>query len=379
MKKITLRLKNKKIPIKISKNIIFSKIFIKFLKTLKTNNFVIITDIKIENFFAKKLQNFLKSFNISSFIISVPEGEEHKTRKTKENIEDILFQKKVSKDFCIIAMGGGVICDIASFTASTYMRGLSLILIPTTLLAMVDACIGGKTAINTPFSKNSIGTFYNPKAVFIDTFFLSTLDEKEYKNGFAEILKYGLILDKKLFFKIPKTFKNFKNLNNNEIENLIHKCVLLKKKIVEKDFYEKNKRKILNFGHTIGHVIESENFSDEKFSHGEAIVFGMIFASYLSFRLKFLKEKDFLKIFKIFKNFNFNLKFSKKLNIKNFKERLLLDKKVRNRKIEFVLLKKIGKIKTFKKNKKPFKKSFSKEIDENLLQKALIWMDKTFF
>jgi 3-dehydroquinate synthetase len=182
MKKIILKIKNKKIPIKISKDIIFSKTFIKFLKTLKTNNFVIITDKKIEKLFIKKFKEFLKSFNISTLIISIKEGEKYKTRTTKEQIEDIMLQKKVSKDFCIIAAGGGVICDLASFVASTYMRGISLILIPTTLLAMVDASIGGKTAVNTPFSKNSIGTFYLPKAIFMDTSLLLSLDEREYRT-----------------------------------------------------------------------------------------------------------------------------------------------------------------------------------------------------
>jgi len=192
IKKITLKIKNKKIPIIIGEKILTSNFF---KKILPKKPLIIILDDNIKILY----KEFLKKNFKTSFIISIPSGEKYKTRKTKAYIEDEMFKKKISKDSILLAIGGGVVLDIASFVASTYMRGINHYLIPTTLLSMVDASIGGKTGINTSFGKNLLGSFYQPKKIFIDISFLSTLSKKEYRSGIGEIIKYAILFDKKLF------------------------------------------------------------------------------------------------------------------------------------------------------------------------------------
>lgn len=208
----------------------------------------IITDTKIEKLFGKKLFKGQASF------FSFPAGEKSKTRKTKEKIEDGLIQKGFGSDTVIVGLGGGVVTDLAGFVAATYCRGVKLVLIPTTLLGMVDAAIGGKNGVNTPKAKNRIGTFYFPELIMIDTDFLKTLPEKEMLMGGAEILKYGLIDDPSLFQDLPKLFSS--------IDKTIEKSIAAKKKVVGEDPEEKKGlRRILNFGHTIGHALETiENY-----------------------------------------------------------------------------------------------------------------------
>lgn len=253
-----------------------------------------------------------------------------KTRLAKEELEDELFKHKLARDDLLIAIGGGTLTDLVAFTASTYMRGISLILIPTTLLSMVDAAIGGKTGIDTPYGKNLIGTFYLPDAIFIDVEFLKTVPAKELRNGLSEILKYGLILD-------PLIWEQAKNWEANLLR-LIQASVQSKCKVVEADFEEKTGlRRILNFGHTVGHALEF--LSHYQMSHGEAVALGCMAESYLSHILGYLSKDNLDEILKTYNHLCYPFKqmdFSKLVDAMN------RDKKGKMGEARFVLIDQIG-------------------------------------
>lgn len=225
----------------------------------------------------------LKGFtNETAFTrILIPAGEENKNINTVIHIWEMLGSSEAGRDALLINLGGGVVCDLGGFAASTYKRGISYINVPTTLLAQVDAAMGGKTGFNLDHIKNSIGTFAMPEAVFIQRKFLDTLSEKHTRNGFAEMLKYGLIGDKSLW----NDLKNKLPQGRTDL-GLISRCVTIKNEIIYEDPKEKGLRKILNFGHTVGHALESASMETGITSllHGEAIAAGMICEAFLSNR-----------------------------------------------------------------------------------------------
>jgi len=211
-----------------------------------TQKSVIITDHTVQNLYGHRLHHD---------IISFPPGEASKTRTTKELVEDELFSRGYSKDTLIIALGGGVVTDLAGFVASTFCRGVPFISVPTTLMAMVDAAHGGKTGVNTPHGKNLIGTYYDPEEIFVDPIFLKTLPQSHILQGRVEMLKIGAVYDRKLFF-----------------DPTLEGCIALKEHIVSLD-KKTGIRDLLNFGHTIGHALEAS--ANYTLSHGEAVAIGM--------------------------------------------------------------------------------------------------------
>lgn len=221
-------------------------------------------------------------------VIEIKSGEIHKNLETCLNVWNELTKQDADRKSLLISLGGGVITDLGGFVASTYKRGIDFVNIPTTLLSMVDASIGGKTGVDLGVVKNQIGMFANPELVIVDQHYLATLDEREKCSGMAEIMKYGLIYDHKVLHHL----KDFNNLN---INYLVHRSIEIKNEIVLQDPKENNLRKILNFGHTLGHAIESyflESEIKENLTHGEAIAIGMVCESYLSHKLlQFPKEK----------------------------------------------------------------------------------------
>ncbi len=263
-------------------------------------------------------------------LILVPSGEKHKTRETKQALEDELLKRNLGHDSLLVGMGGGVTTDLVGFVASTYMRGIPLVFIPTTLLAMVDAAIGGKTSVDTPFGKNLIGTFYLPKAIFIDINFLKSLPEKEMKNGLSEILKYGLIANTMIWEKCDNWQK--------EIPFLVQASIACKIKIVEQDFEEKTGlRRILNFGHTIGHALEL--VSHFQMAHGEAVALGCMAESYLSHLLGFLPDEILQRILNRYQTLGYSFQ---KFDTKAFLHALTMDKKAKGGEPRFVAIDRIG-------------------------------------
>jgi 3-dehydroquinate synthase len=236
----------------------------------------VLADENTQKYCLKALTKYL--FDIK--LIVIPSGEQHKTLETAQKIWNYLQEKNADRNSVLINLGGGIVSDIGGFCASTFKRGMDYINVPTTLLSMVDSGIGGKTGIDYNGIKNAIGTICQPKAIYINPKLLNTLPKDELLNGFAEIMKHGLILDKSYWEKITKTgFDDW-----DKMSSLINGSIKIKLEVIKKDPFEKSFRKILNFGHTIGHAIEAYSLKHDKkpLKHGEAIAIGMICEAYLS-------------------------------------------------------------------------------------------------
>lgn len=250
------------------------------LKALVTDNTVfLITDTRVKRLYGRKWERVLSRYFRLHWIV-IPDGETQKNLKTCETIWTRLSELGCHRQSCLVALGGGVVGDITGFVAATYMRGIDFIQIPTTLLAMVDSSVGGKTGVDLKTGKNLVGAFHQPKAVFILTDFLTTLPKEEFRSGMAEVIKYGIIGDKALWVLLMKKSSAIKNLDPLILSPMIRRCVALKASIVEKDEKEMNRRAILNYGHTLGHAVET--LSRYKIKHGEAVAMGMVFAARLA-------------------------------------------------------------------------------------------------
>ena len=273
--------------------------------------------------------------------IIVGEKELSKSVSTVESVINQLIDRGCNRDSLLIGLGGGTVTDLTGFVASIFMRGIDHIFIPTTLLGMVDASIGGKTGVNSNNARNVIGTFKQPKAVYIDPLFLKTLSSKDIIDGFAEIIKYGLIADSNLYTMISSNFSDLTDLKDlDQIESIIYKCCKHKINFVLDDEFDNDKRMILNFGHTIGHAIESY-FNYEKVSHGEAVYHGMIAASFISMKQGLLKENQFNQIY----NFIFNITEMdfQDIDCNQLYKYIKYDKKRIKNKNYFIVLNDIGK------------------------------------
>lgn len=232
-------------------------------------------------------------FKVHSF--SIGDGERFKSLRTAESLFGFLIEHGIERSDVIVALGGGVVGDIAGFVAATYLRGVRLIQVPTTLLAQIDSSVGGKTGVNHALGKNLIGAFYQPSLVVIDPDVLGTLPARQTQAGLYEAIKYGVILDRRLFNSISDNIDRLKNLESTEIERLIARCCSIKAGVVQRDERESGLRKILNFGHTVGHALEAVT-RYRRFLHGEAVAHGMRAASRIAERLGLLNTADREKI-----------------------------------------------------------------------------------
>ncbi|MBD3807173.1 MAG: 3-dehydroquinate synthase [Epsilonproteobacteria bacterium] len=294
----------------------------------------IVTNTTVANFHLKTLLTKITAKSLN--IIIIPDGEEYKNIETLEYILNKMFEYKLDRKSILIAFGGGVVGDMTGFAASIYQRGIDFMQIPTTLLAQVDASVGGKTGINNKFGKNLIGTFHQPKSVCIDTAFLKTLPKREFGAGFAEIVKMAVTFDKEFF----EFLENADMENDDTLKKTIAKCIKLKAEIVGKDEKETDIRAALNYGHTFGHVIENETKYSE-FLHGEAVAMGMVMANELACELGFMTKEEALRVIKLLEKYDLPTKYKIK-NIDDFYEHFFLDKKSSNNKIKFILPKHIG-------------------------------------
>ncbi len=325
----------------------------------------IISNSRIGPLYGEALNAALNKLGLESFLFILEEGEAYKTRLSKQNLEDQLFEKKMGRDTCLIALGGGVVMDIAGFIASTYCRGIPLVMIPTSLLGMVDASIGGKTAVNLPYGKNLIGTIYQPNKVLIDVSFLKTLPLKELINGFAEIIKHALIADKEYFHYLNEHVQALLELDLQKIEQVIYVSCKIKKQIVELDEKETGMRHVLNFGHTIAHALEK--LSHYTLSHGEAIAIGIAVESYLAHLEGYLKQSELEAILKLMQKFKFPFQLPREFSCQKLMEAMNLDKKARSSQARFVLIDGIGKT-------VDFDEEYCTLVSHENLNKALQWM-----
>ncbi len=310
-------------------------------KNLKPDRVIIITDNNVFNLYEQKIKDELTKDSKNYHIIKIPAGEISKSQKIRNKLENEIISLKPSRESILVAIGGGVIGDITGFLASIILRGLRYVQVPTSVIAQVDSSIGGKTGINTKHSKNLIGTFHHPSLVLVDTDFLKTLPDEEFFNGVAEVLKSMLIGSSNGFEFLENNVDKFVNRDEKVLKRLIEESIKVKVEVVQKDPNEKNLRKILNFGHTIGHAIES--LSQYKLKHGFAIAEGIIVESYLSYLTNGLNEVDLFRIQYIVDKLGLDKNVRRKFNFKKVLEKMTYDKKRVNNQITFSLLNKIGK------------------------------------
>lgn len=326
--------------------IYFGKNYYKLLKNhfLNKNFFskkIILLDINTKKYC---LHYFLSKTNLFNkfYIINLFSGEEEKNLYTCKKIWKKLIKLNADRNSIVINLGGGVITDMGGFACSVFKRGLNFINIPTTLLSMIDASIGGKTAINFFSLKNEIGLFNYSKIILIDKNYLKTLSEDEIKSGLSEIIKYGLIYDINLWNLLKiRVFSKIKF--EKFLYEIIYKSINIKNNIIEKDYKEIGLRKILNFGHTIGHAIESYFIYNlnKRLSHGHSIAIGMICESWISYKMKIIKKTEFEEIYNVLSILYKNIKIYNS-DIYKILYFMKHDKKNQNKKIKFSLIKEIG-------------------------------------
>lgn len=337
---------------------------IPFFRSL-ASKFAIITDDQTAPLYGEEIKTILQDSGLEAHLFSFPHGEKNKTRNTKEQIENQLFEKKLGSDIGIIAIGGGVVSDLVGYIAATFCRGVPLVIIPTTLLGMVDASIGGKNGVNTPYGKNLIGSLYFPKKVIIDLCTLKTLSKRELANGMVETIKHALISDASFFEELEKNSQAILELESAILEKTVFTSCRIKSEIVEQDEIEKGKRHLLNFGHTVGHALEL--LSGFSLAHGEAVAIGLIVESYLSMELGYLDPVSLDRIKNIFTLYGLPLYLPAKLSVPDILAAMTLDKKTVGGVPRFVTLKGIG-------LPMPHDARYCTPVEQPLIEKALQWM-----
>ena len=323
------------------------KVIFNDLKRFAHSKYVIVTDDVTRKLLGNKLLAALKKNKISSDLVSFTAGEKNKNIATVTKICRELLRKGTDRKSCVIALGGGVVGDIAGFVASVFMRGVEFVQIPTTLLAMVDSSIGGKVGVDLDSGKNILGMFAQPKKVYVDINFLKTLPTSELENGLAEIIKHGIIADKRLFEYIEKNLDKIFMRKKDALMRIIVDSVKIKKTIVEKDEKESLLRMKLNFGHTTGHAIEA--LSNYKIKHGKGVALGMLIESRIANKLGMLNSFELLRINLLVRRAGLDIHDDvfKAVNKKNLNKLVLLmhhDKKAFKGDIRFILPLAIGRV-----------------------------------
>ena len=304
----------------------------------KGSKIAVVTDENVYDIYGVTINESLNNYGFEVDFIIIKPGEKSKSIEVLNYVYTKLISFKITRGDLLIALGGGVTGDLAGFAASTYLRGVDYVQIPTTLLAQIDSSIGGKVAINLKQGKNLIGSFYHPKKVLIDPEVLNTLPDKFIKDGLGEIIKYACISDVNLF-NLLIDIKIREDLNE-KIEDIIFTCCNIKREIVEKDELDTGIRMLLNFGHTLGHAIENY-FNYEMYTHGEAVSMGMYYITQKSEELGYTEPGTSEKIREILLNFNIDYTLPK-VNMEEIKKLVYLDKKNISENINLILLKKIG-------------------------------------
>jgi len=325
------------------------------LKETKYSNLFVLVDTKTNEHCLSKFLPYLET-DLSIEIIEFEAGEANKNIDTCVEVWKVLTELGGDRKSLIVNLGGGVVTDLGGFVASTFKRGIDFVNIPTTLLAMVDASVGGKNGVDLGNLKNQIGVINVPLMVLVDTQYLETLPKNEMRSGLAEMLKHGLIYDKMEWEK----FLNLKNIDFADFDAFIHRSVAIKNAIVMQDPTEKNIRKALNFGHTLGHAIESyflENEAKTTLLHGEAIAAGMILESYISWQKNLISSDEYIQIKNTIKSIFDDIVFEEN-DLSPIQELLIHDKKNEYGNIQFALLDSIGKIK------------INQEVENELIKKA---------
>ena len=305
--------------------------------------FALVTDDNVKPLYGDKILSLLREEGYDAECFTIPHGEKNKTRGMKEFLEDSMLEKGFRRDCCIIAVGGGVVTDLAGFTAGTFGRGVPYLSYATTLLAAADASVGGKTAVDTPLATNLIGLFYQPKKVYIDVKAWETLPERELRSGLAETIKHAAMADASFFSFLEDHMEKILSLDPEATMHVAKTNCRIKYAVVEQDETETTGlREILNLGHTLGRAVET--VSDYRLLHGEAVAIGLMFEARLSERVGFLKAEEVLRMEALLKKAALPTEIPEYIDREELFQKLFTDKKVRNGKLRFVLQKGIGEI-----------------------------------
>lgn len=300
---------------------------------VKGKSTVIVTDKNVEKLYLSRCKESLEEAGFKTETFVVEPGEESKSGKTYLELLNFLASIPLTRTDFLVALGGGVVGDLTGFAAATYLRGIDVIQVPTTLLAAVDSSVGGKTGINLTAGKNLAGAFHQPLLVWQDSSLLKSLSEEIFKDGMAEVIKYGVLQDKELFFalKDPKWTKD-------HIDQVIEKCVSIKKSYVEEDEFDRGKRQLLNLGHTIGHAIEKA--TDYEVSHGSAVAKGMLSIAKIAKSQGWCDKKTEDEIREILEIYKFDLEIPQKAEI--LYDMILSDKKRKGATLDLVVPHEVG-------------------------------------
>ena len=308
-----------------------------------SNKAALISNPTVYNLYGKTVSKSLKDSGYDLIEILLPDGEEYKSLASTDKIYEALLKAQLDRKAVLIALGGGVIGDITGFAAATYMRGISFIQVPTTLLAQVDSSVGGKTGVNHPLGKNMIGAFWQPGLVWMDTATLETLPRREFLSGLGEVIKYGVIWDEDFFAYLESNRDKILKLDKEALTHIIMRSCEIKAEVVSQDERESGLRAILNYGHTIGHAIETIT-GYKKYLHGEAVAIGMYMETRLSHQLGLIEKKAVAKIKALIDSYELPSEMPDEIQINDLMAKMQIDKKTVGGKMHFVLPEKVGSV-----------------------------------
>lgn len=337
MKTLTLDLGDRSYPIHVGRDLLGRADLLAPL--IRGKSVAIVSNETVAPLYLRRVRETLPE--LTPIEVILPDGEEFKTLETLNRVFDALLQARCDRRTTIIALGGGVIGDMAGFAAAVYQRGIPFVQIPTTLLAMVDSSVGGKTGVNHPLGKNMIGAFHQPRGVIIDTDTLATLPDRELSAGLAEVIKYGLIRDRGFFDWLEGNIDALLGRDPQALAFAIHRSCQNKADVVAADEREAGVRAILNLGHTFGHAIET-GMGYGHWLHGEAIAAGIVLAADLSCRLGWLSAGDVARVEQLVRRARLPVRAPATLTNERFLDLMAVDKKVQDGRLRLVLLKSIG-------------------------------------
>ncbi len=343
MQTVSVELGRRSYTIEIAANLL-PEVGQKYVDLKLGNKCAIITDKKVGPLYAKTVLASLEKAGVEAVVVTLPSGEASKSLASAEFCYEQLAKHRLERKSAIIALGGGVVGDLAGFVAATYLRGLPFIQIPTTLLAQVDSSVGGKTGVNLKAGKNLVGSFHQPRLVLCDLDTLKTLPPREFQAGLAEIIKYGIIFDPRLFRFLEREMRRILKRHPAVLGTVIRRSCEIKAEVVSQDETETGLRAILNFGHTIGHAIEAvEGYG--KWLHGEAISIGQVMAAQLSSQLTGLPATEVDRIRQLFTRAGLPTTLKTTPSERTaLLQAMKLDKKVSGGEVKFVLAREIGKV-----------------------------------
>jgi 3-dehydroquinate synthase len=301
----------------------------------------VISNPTVAQLYLDTVHESLRGAGFSVTPVLVPDGEQHKNLPSLAVIYDRLIAERFERRSCVLALGGGVIGDLAGFAAATFLRGIAYVQVPTTLLAQVDSSVGGKTGVNHQEGKNLIGAFYQPRLVLIDVAVLRSLPRRELVAGIAEVIKYGVIEDPALFKLLEEKIAKVINLDRELLTQIIATSCAIKAKVVEQDEREEDHRAVLNFGHTVGHALEAATLY-EKYLHGEAVGIGMAQAAAISAQHGFCDQRSLERIRKLIKKAGLPLEIPREVSMQSLIQGMEVDKKSADGKIKFIMCTGIG-------------------------------------